>query len=82
MNNIIIYPPLKKQITMNTISIDVIDLKLFEYVKIVCTLYNTDNLPIDTRMYVLTGDDYNNWSNDDNYIVGYCKKKLQEETSS
>jgi len=76
-----IYPPLKKYITLNSITVDVFELKLFEYVKVACLLYDTDNNPIDSRIYTLIGEDYLSWSNDDSYIINYCKKQLQNETN-
>ena len=77
-----IYPPVKKAINMNSISITIFELKLFEYVKVACTLYDLDNTPQDTRIYIISGDDYKNWNNDDSYIVNYCKKQLQLEVST
>ena len=77
-----IYPPIKKYLSMNSISVFVYDVVLFQSVKVICTLYDIDNKEQDKRTYYLTGDDYNNWSNDDNYIVNYCKKKLQEESTN
>jgi hypothetical protein len=81
-SNITIYPPLKKSITLNSITVDVFELKLFEYVKVACILYDLNNNPIDSRVYTLTGEDYLNWSNDDSYIINYCKKRLQMETGN
>jgi len=77
-----IYPPMKKYLTMNSISVIVIDVVLFQSVRVLCTLYDIDNNKQDIRTYLLTGDDYNNWSSDDNYIINYCKKKLQEESTN
>jgi len=74
-----IYPPVKKYLTMNSISVFVYDIILFESVKVLCTLYDIDNNKQDTRTYYLTGDDYTNWT-EDNYIVNYCKKQLQLES--
>lgn len=76
-----IYPPLKKYITLNSITVEVIDLKLFKYVKVACLLYDIDNNHIDSRIYTLTEEDYLSWSNDDSYIINYCKKQLQNETN-
>jgi hypothetical protein len=73
-----IYPPVKKYLSMNSISVFVYDIVLFQSVKVICTLYDIDNKEQDTRKYYLTGDDYTNWT-DDNYIINYCKRKLQEE---
>ena len=73
-----IYPPIKKSISMNSISISIYELKIFESCRVACTLYDMDNVPQESRLFIIEGDDYKNWSNDDNYIVNYCKKKLSE----
>jgi hypothetical protein len=74
-----IYPPLKKSVSLNSISITIYELKLFESVKIACTLYDLDGNIQDTKLFFLQGDDYKAWSNDDTYIINYCKKQLQTE---
>ena len=77
-----IYPPLKKYVSLNSISITIYEIILFQSVKVCCTLYDTDNIPQDTKLFILEGDDYKAWSNDDTYIVNYCKKQLQLEVST
>ena len=32
---------------------------------------------IEARQYVIEGDEYNAWSNDDNYIIKLLKDKIQ-----
>ena len=61
-----IYPPVKKYLSMNSISVFVYDIVLFQSVKVICTLYDIDNNKQDIRTYLLIGDDYNSWSSDDN----------------
>jgi len=77
-----IYPPVKKAINMNAISVEVFDLKLFDHVKVACTLYDLNNTPQDRRIYIISGEDYKNWSSDDSYVVNYCKKQLQIESGN
>lgn len=77
----VFYPPIKQEIKLNTFRVNVIELKLFESVTVCALLLNQDGQHVENRIYKLEGDDYNNWSNDDKYIVDYVKKKLQEEGS-
>lgn len=77
---ITIYPPVKKTITMNQISVSVFELKLFEYVKICVVLYDFDGHPIENRIFTIdTTNGYNEWNNDDKFIVDWAKKRLHEE---
>ena len=78
---IIIYPPIKKYIIMNQIKISIFELQLYEYVRVSVILYDQDQVPRDNRLYKLEGDEYNNWANDDNYIITYVKNKLKNESN-
>jgi len=73
------YPYIKKEIKINQFEIYVDKLVLFESVEIRVCLYSDDDKPMDWRYYVLSGDDYKNWSNDDGYLVKYVKLKLRKE---
>jgi hypothetical protein len=61
--------------TINNITISVQNLVLFTSVSLAVRLY-TNKILIDNRFLTLTGDDYNNWMNDDNYIVTYVLQAL------
>lgn len=75
-----LYPPIKMTTSLNSFSVNIYELKLFEYVKLACVLYNTDGSPMDTRLFVLEGEEYNKWSSDDQYIISYIKAKLNGES--
>ena len=78
-NKKLIYPPIKKAINVNQFSIDVVSLKLFEYVQLNVVLFTPDDIPVESRLFLLQGQDYLNWSSDDKYIYDYVKAKLQNE---
>lgn len=40
-----------------------------------------DNSVIDTRVYILEGEDYENWGSDDMYIQHWVQEKLAREVS-
>lgn len=78
-----IYPPIKKTKTMNQITVSICELKLFEYVRVACVLYDLDNIPIENRIFTIDSTNgYNEWNNDDAFIINWVKKKLQEETNN
>ena len=61
--------------TINNIKISVQNLTLFTNVSLIVRLY-TDTVLVDNRFLILSGDDYNNWMNDDNYIITYVLQAL------
>ena len=74
-----IYPPFKKYLVGNRITIRPIEIKLFESIRVLVQIYNdSTNDLIDTKIYVISGDEYTSWANDDQYIVNLIKEKLQE----
>jgi len=59
------------------IGIFVVNLELFVSVSLDVHFYSEDeNSVIDVKHLKLEGEDYNNWSNDDSYIVTYVMNKL------
>lgn len=70
------YPPIKKEIVINSFKINIIHLELFKCVRIMVMLYDINEKLIDNRMFMLDGDEYKAWSDDDNYIIRYVKEKL------
>ena len=65
---------------MNQITINILELKLFEYVKLIVQLFDNDRNHIDNRIYTIdTINGYNEWNNDDTFIIEWVKKRLNEE---
>jgi hypothetical protein len=48
---------------------------------IVVGLMTEDDSVIDTRVYILVGEDYTNWGTDDLYIQHWVQNKLAREVS-
>jgi len=61
--------------TVNNIKIHIQNLVLFTSVSLTVRLYSNKIL-IDNRSLILTGTDYTNWMNDDNYIITYVLQAL------
>ena len=61
---------------MTSFRVDGLLMNLFVGVNITVSIFdNTDKL-IDTRSVYLSGEDYSNWNNDDQYIVNKVAEKL------
>ena len=61
---------------VHSFEIQVLNLVLFQSVTIMVTLYDENNIPIDNKMLTISGDDYLNWFNDDNYLIDYALNNL------
>jgi hypothetical protein len=73
-----VYPPIKKTLTICKFTYNILEIKLFESVRIAVYLYNENNMLIDAKQYIIEGQEYNTWSNDDKYILNLIKQKIQE----
>jgi hypothetical protein len=56
---------------------NILEVKLFESVRIAVYLYNENDLLIEARQYLIEGEEYKAWSNDDQYIIKMLKEKIQ-----
>jgi hypothetical protein len=73
-----IYPNIKKTFNIVKFKYHIIEIKLFESVRIAVYLYNENGLMIEARQYLIEGQEYNTWSNDDKYILNLIKQKIQD----
>lgn len=60
-----------KSFTMTVTTID-----LFKSVSVSVTLYDRDERPIDNKFFVIAGDDYQQWTQDDKTLVQIIARKL------
>jgi hypothetical protein len=67
--------PYIKTNIINNIKINVNIMILFQSVSLIVNLFHNKQL-IDNAYLELTGDDYTNWGNDDQYIIDYVLNKL------
>jgi hypothetical protein len=73
-----IYPNIKKTFNIVKFKYHIIEIKLFEFVRIAVYLYNENDMLIDAKGYIIEGEEYNAWSNDDKYILNLIKQKIQD----
>lgn len=67
------------QIVTNIITsftVTVTDVVLFTSANLLVNLYNADPLLVKTVYMTLSGESYNNWANDDSYIIQYVATQL------
>lgn len=73
-----IYPNIKRTINICKFRYNILEIKLFKSVRIAVYLFNENDLLIETKQYLIEGDEYNAWSNDDKYIINLIKQKIQQ----
>ena len=72
-----VYPNINKILKIVKFKYTILEIILFKSIRIAVYLYNENDLLIEARQYVIEGDEYNAWSNDDNYIIKLLKDKIQ-----
>ena len=82
MEKLILYPPIKHEQTINKFTVELERVVLFQFASILVILYDDDEKQVDFKRFLLEGDDYAAWSNDDKYIINYVKAKLQGRSTS
>ena len=60
---------------VNNIKIKIMNVDLFKSITI-CVSLLTNNKNVDNKILKITGEEYNNWGNDDNYIINLVLTKL------
>jgi hypothetical protein len=62
--------------TVKYFKIYVVGLDLFNSVTLSVSLYDENSAVIDNRTFVVTGDEYLAWNNDDQYLISLVAQKL------
>jgi hypothetical protein len=65
-----------KRMTATSMTFKVIQVVLFTSVIIHVTLFDDDKVIVLSTNIEISGEDYLNWANDDNYIHDYVTRKL------
>jgi hypothetical protein len=73
-----IYPNIKKTVNLVKMKIEVIEMTLFESVVLSVLFYDENDMPIESRVFKMDkSNGYNEWNNDDAYVVEWIKKQLK-----
>jgi hypothetical protein len=81
-NSFPVSPPITKTLIVTKASAQVQSINLGVSATILALLLSDIGELVDTRVYILEGQDYANWGSDDMYIQNYVQQKLAEEASS
>ena len=73
-----LYPPIKKTINICKFTYSILELKLFESVRVLVYLIDDTDIIRESRYYDISGPEYKAWSQDDQYIVNLIKQKIQQ----
>lgn len=73
-----VYPNINHTSKICKFKYNVLELKLFESIRIAVYLYDDKDMLIKATQYLITDEEYTAWSNDDKYIINLLKKKIQE----
>ena len=73
-----VYPNIKRIVNICKFKYTILEIILFKSVRIAVYLFNENDLLIECRQYIIEGVEYENWSNDDKYIINLIKQKIQE----
>lgn len=74
-----IYPNITRTMKLCKCKYQILEIVLFKFVRIAVYLYNENDLLIESRQYVIEGNEYTNWSQDDKYIINLLKQKIQAD---
>jgi hypothetical protein len=72
-----VYPNLKRIVNICKFKYTILEIKLFESIRIAVYLFNENDLLIEATQFVIEGAEYARWANDDKYIVELIKLKIQ-----
>ena len=78
MTEVNIYPNLKKTIKIVKARIGVFNYIINTSADISAQLMDENDLPIETRILHIDGEDFAQWGTDDAYLISWVKTKLQE----
>jgi len=73
-----VYPNINRTVKICKFKYQVIELILFESIRLAVYLYDDKDMLIEAKQYLFKNDEYNGWENDDKYIINLLKKKIQE----
>lgn len=78
INEFPVYPNIKKYVTICKARWQILEMKLFESVRIAVYLYDDRGIVIESKQFLITGEEYKAWANDDTYLLRLIKQKIQD----
>lgn len=72
-----LYPNITKIVKLVGFKYDILELKLFESLRVAVYLFDENNNMIKATQFLIEGEEYKAWGDDDKYIVNLLRNKLQ-----
>lgn len=76
-----IYPNIKRTLNICKAKVRILELKLNTSVRIAVFLFNENDLLVDTTQLLIEGKEYDDWTNDTDFIK-LIKQKIQENNKN
>ena len=73
-----VYPPIKKIVSISKFKYNILEIKLFESIRVAVYLFDDKDLLVEARQYLIESNEYKAWSTEDQYIINLIKQKIQQ----
>jgi hypothetical protein len=74
-----VYPNIKKTVTICKAKIRILEMVMFESVRVAVYLMDDRDIVVESTQYLIQGDEYKSWADDDKYIVNLVRQKIQQQ---
>ena len=74
---ITLYPNMKKTLNICSFRYKILEIKLKEGVRVAVYLFNENDWLVDSKQFLIEGEEYMRWGNDDQYLINLLKQKIQ-----
>lgn len=74
-----VYPNLNRITKISKCRYHILELLLFTSIRVAVYLYSDADVLVESRQYLIAGDEYAAWGTDDTYLVKLLKNKIQAE---
>ena len=77
-----VYPNISRITKISKCKYHILELTLFTSIRVAVYLYSDADVLIESRQYVISGDEYAAWGTDDTYLVKLLKTKIQADNNN
>ena len=74
---ITLYPNMKKTVNICHFRYKILEIRLKESVRIAVYLFNENDLLVESKQFLIEGEEYKRWGNEDQYLINLIKQKIQ-----
>ena len=73
-----VYPNIKRIVNICKFRYQVLEIVLFKSIRVAVYLFNESDVLIEAKQFTFDGTEYENWAQDDKYIINLIKQKIQQ----